>query len=255
MGLIDREVRFIYSYIYTSMQKRLKRFLKFFVSTELAIVLVSEIFISILISVGSLYLFLKISDGVLEREFYRVDTSVIYAVVNMRNPDLTSFMLQVTELGNPLILFAISAVTVIYLYTRRKKDAFIFSAILYCAVIVNIILKAIYAVPRPDYMPLVSEIYYSFPSGHAMNSFVFFLSITYFIYRSTRNLTLLVICSVISTVLVFLIGFSRIYLGVHFPSDIFAGYIAGVLWFVSAIALEKTVIFERLYKSSMRVKK
>lgn len=231
-------------------KKAAKNFINFFISSELALVLFTEILISIAISLVSLYVFLHISEGVLEKEFANFDMFIIRDVVSMRSPQVTGIMLGITNLASPLTLFVASVIMIIYLYTKRKKDAFIFSAILYSAVIVNLILKGIFAIPRPQYLPLIKEVYYSFPSGHAMNSFVFFLSLTYFIYRETKSVKAFVFSGIISAVLVFGTGFSRIYLGVHYPSDVIAGFIAGGVWFLSAIALEKTVIFERLYRSS-----
>ncbi|HVF69803.1 MAG TPA: phosphatase PAP2 family protein, partial [Xanthomonadales bacterium] len=88
----------------------------------------------------------------------------------------------------------------------------------------------------------------SFPSGHSMNSSVFFLSLTYFIFRNTRNRKLGIILTIFSGIIVVLIGLSRIYLGVHFPSDVLGGYAAGLLWFVAVLLFEKIIIFLRLFK-------
>ncbi|EKD87117.1 MAG: hypothetical protein ACD_37C00032G0001 [uncultured bacterium] len=82
-----------------------------------------------------------------------------------------------------------------------------------------------------------------------MNSFVFYFAIAYFIYRETGNTKYFLTSIAITSLFVLFIGISRVYLGVHYPSDVIAGYIAGFIWLVSAILFDKTIIFERLTSS------
>lgn len=198
----------------------------------------------------SLLLFFKLGDDVFQKEVFSFDTAITNFIYQFRSPILNEIMLNVSFLGNMVFLFCLSVITALYLYTKRRKDALIFSSILYTGVIINLILKEFFQRPRPHLFSLIPESSYSFPSGHAMNSFVFYTAIAYFILRVNDNIKLAFITSGIAIIIIALIGISRIYLGVHFPSDVIAGYVGGFFWFISAILFEKTIIFERLYRSA-----
>ena len=205
-----------------------------------------EIILGILVCLTSLFLFLKIGSEVLENEFLKFDSLFTNFIYSFRSPNTTDFMLFITFLGSSLVLIFLSVITIIFISKYRKKDAFIFSAILGSAIILNFFLKLIYQRPRPDYLPIIHEKTLSFPSGHAMNSFVFYAAISYFVYRETKNPKLAIIITTFSLIIILLIGISRIYLGVHYPSDVLGGWIAGFFWFISAIIFEKIIIAKRL---------
>lgn len=109
-------------------------------------------------------------------------------------------------------------------------------------------LKQIIQRPRPDIMPSVVETSYSFPSGHAMNSSVFYLTIAFYTYHFTRKKKLSLVVTGGAIVLLLLIGFSRVYLGVHYPSDVVAGYVVGVWWLTTAILISKSVSFVKHFR-------
>jgi len=224
-----------------------KRLIKFTTSSKLAFALGLEIIIGVVICLVTLFLFLKIADGVFEKEILKFDRVGLEFFLNLRSPNLSKIMIDITNLGSGTILFLISAVIIGFVYFKRKRDAYIFTAILYSGAIVNYLLKFLFHRSRPDLSPVIIENTYSFPSGHAMNSFVFYFAITYFIFRTTSNTKLTILAALISATLIALIGISRVYLGVHYPSDVLAGYIAGFFWLTSAIVFDKAVIFERLY--------
>ena len=230
--------------------EKVKRVVKFSFSSRLAFMLFIEIVFSIILSLAALFILLKMGNEVLEKEVFSVDVTITDLIYSFRSPFLTEIMRWFTFLGSPLFLFSLSVIGTLYIFTKRKRDALIYSVILYSGVILNLILKYIFQRPRPHHLPLISEDNYSFPSGHAMNSFVFYTALSYFILRETKNLTTSIFVFAISGIIIFLIGISRVYLGVHYPSDVIAGYVTGFLWFTSAILFEKTIIFERLYNST-----
>ncbi|MEK7559365.1 MAG: phosphatase PAP2 family protein [Patescibacteria group bacterium] len=227
---------------------KVKRVVEFSFSSKLAFVLFLEIIFSIILSLAALFIFLKIGTGVLEKEVFSIDVFLANFIYSFRSPQVTTIMMYLTFFGSPLFLFSLSVIGTLYVFTKRRKDALIYFVVLYSGVMLNLILKYTFQRPRPHYLPLISEDSFSFPSGHAMNSFVFYAALSYFILRETKSATTTIFVSVISVVIILCIGLSRIYLGVHYPSDIIAGYITGFLWFTSAILFEKTIIFERLYK-------
>lgn len=231
---------------------KVKKVVEFSFSSRLAFVLFLEIVFSVLLSLTALYIFLEMGNDVLEKEVFSIDLWLTNYVYTFRNPFVTSVMMCFTFLGSSLFLFFLSVTGTLYVFTKRKKDAVIYFVILYSGVILNLILKYTFQRPRPHHFPLIYEDSFSFPSGHAMNSFVFYTALSYFILRETKNVTTAIFVSLVSLIIILCIGLSRIYLGVHYPSDVIAGYITGFLWFISAILFEKTIIFERLYKRTTK---
>lgn len=230
------------------MKKSLIKVFNFSKSSQTAITLLTQICIGIASVIGSLFIFLKLADQVLDKEFIFFDNTIINLIYPLRDPMLTAIMQAVTFFGSQYFLGSATLITILILFRKHKKDAFIFSFILFFGIILNILLKDMFQRPRPLLAPLIHESSYSFPSGHAMNSFVFYMSLVYFIFRSTRNKKLSIFIACISGLLVLSIGISRIYLGVHYPSDVIAGYAAGFLWFVLVLLFEKTLQFLRLFK-------
>lgn len=231
---------------------KVKRVVKFSFSSRLAFILFLEIVFSVLLSLTALFIFLKMGNDVLEKEVFSIDEWLTNYIYSFRSPFVTTIMMCFTFLGSVLFLFFLSITGTLYVFTKRKKDAIIYFVILYSGVILNLILKFTFQRPRPHHLPLIYEDSFSFPSGHAMNSFVFYAALSYFILRETKNATTAIFVSILSGIIILCIGLSRVYLGVHYPSDVIAGYLTGFLWFISAILFEKTIIFERLYKHTTK---
>lgn len=207
-----------------------------------------EIFIGICAIISSLYIFIRLTRRVLSNEITLFDSNIIQTVHDMHSPFLTQVMKIITFLGGEIFMsFAVIA-TILLLIRKHKKDALVFGFLLVFGLILNLLLKGVFQRARPDLFALVTETTYSFPSGHSMNATVFFLSLTYFIFRNTRNKKLGIALSIFSGIMVLLIGFSRVYLGVHFPSDVIGGFAAGTLLFVAVLFFEKSLIFFKLFK-------
>lgn len=94
-------------------------------------------------------------------------------------------------------------------------------------------LKLVFRRPRPDVLRLVEQSGYSFPSGHAMNSMIFYGLAAYLLVRRGRHWSRYLVAGFVA-VLVLLIGLSRIYLGVHYASDVLAGFLIGAGWLIIA---------------------
>src|SRR5207244_443099 len=96
--------------------------------------------------------------------------------------------------------------------------------------------KVVFHRARPTFTdPVTTAQGFSFPSGHSMGAMVFFGLMAYFLIRDNEKLSIRVIIGLIFVATVLLVGFSRIYLGVHFPSDVVAGYAAGIAWLALTI--------------------
>lgn len=101
----------------------------------------------------------------------------------------------------------------------------------------NLFLKSIFQRERPDILQIIHVKGYSFPSGHAMGSFIFYGSVAFIIIHLTCKTSLRWLGAISMSILILLIGISRIYLGVHFPTDIIGGYAAGGAWLLICITV------------------
>lgn len=197
---------------------------------------------------GSLYIFLRLADYVLREQTISFDAGIIQAVYTWRSPLLTDIMNGISFLGSHVFLGVSMIAIILFLLRTNKKSAFLFSFILTSGIGLNFLLKLFFERPRPELMPLVYEPSYSFPSGHAMNSFIFYAAVSFFIFRHLKMKTLAWVHIGASALLVALIGLSRIYLGVHYPSDVIAGYAAGLVWFMLILFFERSLTVFRLLK-------
>jgi undecaprenyl-diphosphatase len=209
-----------------------------------------EIVSGIFLSITTLLIFFYLTNAVLHAQTVIFDSNITNIIISLRQPWLTNVMLFLTMLGSEVIIFS-SVVIVIFLTKRKhRRESFIFSILLLMGMTTTIILKILLKVPRPHISALVVENSYSYPSGHALNSLLFYGIISYFIYHFTKNRTTSILVSILATILIFLIGISRIYLGVHHPSDVAAGFIAGFWLFSTTIFIDKTIIFFRMIRDS-----
>jgi undecaprenyl-diphosphatase len=107
------------------------------------------------------------------------------------------------------------------------------------ALALDLALKYSFHRPRPQPFFGAAPHSYSFPSGHALCSFCFYAVLAGLIAARTRSLVLRVTAGVAAAVLVIAIGISRIYLGMHYPSDVIAGYLAAAVWVATLLVLDR----------------
>ena len=218
-------------------------------SSKTAFVLFCEIVIGIVIIMFSLFLFADIAkDTIFDKEVVKIDTDISHYIYSFRTPLLTEVMIFITYFGADLILVFSTVIAIVLSWKKHKKESILFVIMLIFGSILNITLKQIFQRPRPDIDPLFTLTSYSFPSGHAMNGFVFYATLAYFTYHFSGKIKRTLLFSSIAGILVLLIGISRVYLGVHYPTDVVAGYIAGLLWFALVIVVERTLTFRNLFK-------
>jgi membrane-associated phospholipid phosphatase len=174
-----------------------------------------------------------------QREYWPLDINILLNIHHFANPVLDRLMLSITSLGDPgfvVIIIAMSAGWL--LWQRRLPEVKILILACAGALVLNQGMKLIFSRPRPTLWPsLLHETSFGFPSGHALGSIVLYGLLAYFyaVYRPHHAQGLYLL----SVILISSIGFSRLYLGVHYPTDIIAGYITGWLWLMVCIGLLK----------------
>lgn len=187
---------------------------------------------------GFLLLFGWLAEEVFEDETKTFDESVRNSVHAFAAPPVTALMKFFSFLGSPLFLVITGTVVVAsLLYLKRKRAIVLFLITMVGEIALNMVLKPFFGRVRPeaffDY-PLPSS--FSFPSGHAFGSLCFYGILGLLAAAQMPNKTAKITIYMAACLLIFFIGFSRIYLGVHYPSDVIAGYVAGLFW-IGGVAL------------------
>ena len=186
----------------------------------------------LLLSFLALLSFVNIADEVLDNDISDFDDQVATFFRQNRTQTLTWFMLQITQLGSGIVCTFLTVIIsgLLLLLNERWASIFQISFVLIITGILNRLLKFSFSRPRPEEFFLISEESWSFPSGHAMTAVAFYGFIIFLIWRRKNKLRIRLSVSLILVLLILLIGASRIYLGVHYPSDVLAGYAAGLFW-------------------------
>ncbi len=158
-----------------------------------------------------------------------LDQLVQQSVYELRNPWLTVFFLKLTNLGSPLWLMLTGAILALYWLKQKKhlQAVFISGMLITTWILINY-LKVLFSRSRPLYEALTLARGYSLPSGHAMLSLVFYGFLAYLLLQKWRDAKGKA-AAVLLAVLVLLIGGSRIYLNVHYLSDVLVGYLLGAV--------------------------
>lgn len=153
---------------------------------------------------------------------------------------VTPFIKFVTWFGSTV---GIVLMCIISLFIFRDKKINV--SLIICLIIgtiLNNVLKVIFMRARPVINPLVIEKSYSFPSGHSMVSMIFYGYLIYLIYNHLENKRVKWILISIVSVLIFGIGFTRIYLGVHYASDVIGGFVLGIAYLILYIDISKKIM-------------
>jgi len=166
------------------------------------------------------------------------DERVLRWIAQHRSPAMDEVMLEITTLGNGAVLVMLLLVASVFLWLTKHKWSV---ALLLFAVVggkvLNTVLKESFGRPRPSVVEAVDSVSsLSFPSGHAMSSFVAYGAVAYLVARLEPTRTLRAVTWTLACLIILGIGVSRMYLGVHYPSDVLAGFLGGLAWlaFVAA---------------------
>ncbi len=188
--------------------------------------------VTILLVIGSINLFIELTENLKTTTLSEFDTNTTNYILTFRHPSLTKYFMFVTNVGDVygyLVVFLLSNVAFLLIF-KNWQYVIQLSVVLVLALSSNIILKNVINRSRPDLEHLVTVETLSYPSGHAMTAMAFYGFLIYLFYRFNIHATLKLVVITLMIFLILSIGISRIYLGVHFPSDIVGGFIAGFIW-------------------------
>lgn len=201
------------------------------ISRYLSVAITLELVIGLALSVGTLWIFAELAGEVLEGETQRLDTALLTWIHSTFPGWLGTPMRLVAVLGYPwaVVPLLILAVGAFYLNGLKFSAALLLVSVPGSAIL-GTALKSFYERTRPELFETGYEApFYSFPSGHAITAVSLYGIITLLTAQRLEGWRRWVVATA-GAALVLLIGFSRLYLGVHYPSDVLAGYLAATFW-------------------------
>ena len=193
--------------------------------------------------------FLALTEDVFNKEIMQGDI-IGYKIIStfLISDFVTPIAKFITNFGGAIFL-SIATIALLLLIKNKKIGLSIFSNIVIITIL-NQLLKRILRRPRPPEFRIVEETGYSFPSGHSMVSMAFYGYLIYLIYRYIKNKYIKWSLIVLLSILICLIGISRIYLGVHYTSDVLGGFLLSISYLVVYISLIKNLKIKNITKEN-----
>ncbi len=195
--------------------------------------------LSLVIAFLSVFLFAWLAENVADRHIAKFDSLVRSNVHAFASPLLTRLMFAVSFMGSAGLIVAAGIAFALFAHFRWRRGAIWLLVTLAGALLLDLTLKFAFHRARPT--PFFGAIpkTYSFPSGHSLFSFCFYGVLAGLLSGRVRSIPLRILMWIIAALLVLAIGTSRVYLGVHYPSDVLAGYLVGAIWTASMVALDR----------------
>lgn len=191
------------------------------------------------LAAAALWGFVALVDAVLEGEIRDIDSQLLLALRNPQDasdprgpPWLEELMRDITAFGGtgPLAFITLAGIVYLLLRRRLRTAVFLFAAIAGGQVLSSV-LKLGFDRPRPDLVPHGMTVYSaSFPSGHAMMTAIVYLTLAALLARSETRKRLKAFLLLLAAWVTLMVGVSRVYLGVHWPSDVLGGWMIGSAW-------------------------
>jgi undecaprenyl-diphosphatase len=202
-----------------------------------------------LVAVFGTYTFAKFAGHVRSGSTQAFDNAVLQWIAQRRTPTLDAAMLEITFLGTATVVIMIVAISGMFLWlTKHRYSALLLLVATAGGILLNSLLKVGFGRPRPQLVEWGTHVVsWSFPSGHAMSATVVYGTVAYLAARLQERHLHRVVTLMCAAVIILLIAFSRLYLGVHYPSDVIAGVIIGLAWAGFCMAtLEAIQVYARI---------
>ncbi|HEY2913549.1 MAG TPA: phosphatase PAP2 family protein [Candidatus Angelobacter sp.] len=198
--------------------------------------------VAILFSLGAamlaLFLFAWLGNEMLQGDTQHFDQAVREWVHSYASPAMTRVMNAISLLGYNILIVELLVALAVFAKLRWRRAAVWLTVAMAGSLVLDLTLKYIYHRTRPTAYFGMAPHSYSFPSGHAMCSFCFYGVLAGLLSARTKPLGWRLLIWSTAAALIIAIGLSRIYLGVHYPSDVVAGYLAATVWVGTIIVLD-----------------
>lgn len=197
------------------------------------------IFFSFLFFVFTMNLFVELTDELKGPTIELFDQRIAAFFSSLRSPGLTEFVVFITDIGDFYGYLVLTIVAVIFFLWKFNNLKFILQliGIQLLSILSNMALKRAIDRARPSDEHLVVVKTLSYPSGHAMSAMAFYGFLIYLLFQVKMAKGLRIVLTCLFIFMILAIGLSRIYLGVHYPSDVAGGFIAGLIWVTFCITL------------------
>ena len=205
----------------------------------LAPVMERTVLVTLLLVAAGLWGFLELAEEIREGDQFSLDRTILLLLRNPADPSdpigpvwLESAVRDVTALGGTVVIAIVTLSAAGFLLLSGKRGAALYVVVAIAgATLLSFLIKAGIERPRPDLFPHRAQVYTaSFPSGHATGAAATYLTLGALLARFQRHRRLKIYLLALAVMLTLMIGLSRLYLGVHWPSDVLAGWTLGASW-------------------------
>ena len=186
----------------------------------------------------SLILFILLTYNIFNNKIAIIDSYIEGLILNIRNDKLTNTMTIITNISSAYSLIALSIL--LLLIIKNKKIPLLISFNLIFSFLTSQLVKIILRRERPADISLVNAVGFSYPSGHSMVSMAYFGFLAYLVYKYVKDIIPKTILIITIFLMIIAIGFSRIYLGVHYFSDVLGGFLLSISYLMLFININKT---------------
>lgn len=199
----------------------------------------ARVLIGLVLAAGALWAFLNIADEMVEGETQDIDRQIILALREPGDLDdpigsmnIEEAVRDITALGGTTLVAVVTLVSVLaFLFHKKRLHALVMAVVVLAAWASSSGTKALFARPRPDLVPHEAFVYSaSFPSGHSTMSTAAFLTLAMLVASLEPRRRSKALAYIVAAFFVIGVGFSRVYLGVHWPTDVLAGWCLGSAW-------------------------
>lgn len=183
--------------------------------------------------------FSKLAGEILEREPIALDTAILQWIHATASPLLDGIFLFFTTAGDVEFILPITATIIAFLlYKKQRTNALIVAFGVGGAAVANLVLKELFHRDRPAFwQSLITETGYSFPSGHSMISAALIVCLVALLWTTRWRFVSIIIGGSV----IVMVGLSRLYMGVHYPTDVVAGWSAGLVWALLVVVIVRDV--------------